>query len=56
LLQTYRSTESHIIYYVFDVMMLEGRDLTQLPLSEGREVLRSILPANEHLGIPSPFK
>jgi ATP-dependent DNA ligase len=51
LLQTYRSTESHIIYYVFDVMMLEGRDLTQLPLSEGREVLRSILPANEHLGI-----
>jgi bifunctional non-homologous end joining protein LigD len=51
LLQNYRSAESHIIYYVFDVMTLEGRDLTQLPLSERREVLRSILPTNEHLGI-----
>jgi bifunctional non-homologous end joining protein LigD len=51
LLQNYRSAESHIIYYVFDVMTLEGRDLTQLPLSERREVLRSILPTNEYLGI-----
>jgi DNA ligase D-like protein (predicted ligase) len=51
LLQNYRSAESHIIYYVFDVMTLEGRDLTQLPFSERREVLRSILPTNEHLGI-----
>ena len=51
LLQNYRSAESHIIYYVFDVMTLEGRDLMQLPLSERREVLRSILPTNEHLGI-----
>jgi bifunctional non-homologous end joining protein LigD len=51
LLQNYRSAESHIIYYVFDVMTLEGRDLAQLPLSERREVLRSILPTNEHLGI-----
>jgi DNA ligase D-like protein (predicted ligase) len=51
LLQNYRSAESHIIYYAFDVMTLKGRDLTQLPLSERREVLRSILPTNEHLGI-----
>jgi bifunctional non-homologous end joining protein LigD len=51
LLQNYRSAKSHIIYYAFDVMTLKGRDLTQLPLSERREVLRSILPTNEHLGI-----
>src|SRR5258705_5184811 len=51
LLQNYRSAESHIIYYAFDVMTLKGRDLTQLPLSERREVLRSILPTNEHVGI-----
>ena len=51
LLQNYRSGESHIIYYAFDVMTLKGRDLTQLPLSERREVLSSILPSNEHLGI-----
>ena len=51
LLQNYRSAESHIIYYAFDVMTLKGRDLTQLPLSERREVLRSILQTNEHIGI-----
>jgi DNA ligase D-like protein (predicted ligase) len=51
LLQNYRSAESHIIYYAFDVLTFKGRDLTQLPLSERREVLRSILPTNEHLGI-----
>jgi DNA ligase D-like protein (predicted ligase) len=51
LLQNYRSAESHIIYYVFDVMTLKGRDLTQLPLSERREVLHSFLQANEHVGI-----
>lgn len=51
LLQNYRSAESHIIYYAFDVMTLKGRDLTQLPLSERREVLHSFLPANEHVGI-----
>lgn len=51
LLQNYRSAESHIIYYVFDVMTLKGRDLTQVPLSERREVLHSILPTNEHVGI-----
>jgi bifunctional non-homologous end joining protein LigD len=51
LLQNYRSAESHIIFYVFDVMTLKGRDLTQIPLSERREVLHSILPTNEHVGI-----
>ena len=51
LLQNYRSAESHIIYYAFDVMTLKGRDLTQLPLSKRREVLRSILPTNEHVGL-----
>jgi ATP-dependent DNA ligase len=45
LLQNYRSAESHIICYAFDVMTLKGRDLTQLPLSERREVLRSIVSA-----------
>ena len=32
LLQNYRSAESHIIYYAFDLMTLKGRDHTQLPL------------------------
>ena len=51
LLQNYRSVESQIIYYAFDLLTLKGRDLTQLPLSERRAVLQSILPVNEHVGI-----
>jgi bifunctional non-homologous end joining protein LigD len=50
LLQNYRSAESHIVY-AFDVMTFKGRDLTKLPLSKRREVLRSILPTNEHVGL-----
>ena len=44
-LQNWRSeADGELIYYVFDVLWLEGRDLTKLPLSERRVVLRSILP------------
>jgi bifunctional non-homologous end joining protein LigD len=33
LLQSFRSAESHITYYVFDILVHKNRDLTQLPLS-----------------------
>ena len=43
--QNWRSeADGELIYYVFDVLWLEGRDLTNLPLSERRIILRSILP------------
>src|SRR5437764_73673 len=32
-----------ILYYVFDLLNLEGRDLLQLPLSTRKEMLRSLL-------------
>jgi ATP-dependent DNA ligase len=31
LLQNFKSAESHITYYGFDVLMHKGRDLTQYP-------------------------
>ena len=31
LLQNFRSAESHIIYYAFDVLVHKGHDLTQIP-------------------------
>jgi ATP-dependent DNA ligase len=43
LLQNFKSAESHITYYAFDVLMHKGRDLTQVPLSERRALLRSVL-------------
>jgi ATP-dependent DNA ligase len=33
LLQNFRSAESHIIYYAFDVLVHKGHDLTQIPLA-----------------------
>jgi bifunctional non-homologous end joining protein LigD len=44
-LQNWRSeADGELIYYVFDILWLDGKDLMQLPLSERREILRSILP------------
>jgi len=42
LLQNYRSESSRIRYFVFDLLCYKGRDTTQLPLIERRELLRGI--------------
>ncbi|HXB08058.1 MAG TPA: DNA ligase D [Puia sp.] len=45
-LQNWRSeADGTLVYYLFDLLWLEGRDLTGLPLSERRSLLRSIVPA-----------
>jgi bifunctional non-homologous end joining protein LigD len=45
-LQNWRSeADGPLVYYVFDLLWLEGRDLTSLPLSERRSLLQSIVPA-----------
>lgn len=42
LLQNYmRRKVSPALYYVFDILSLEGKDLTQLPLMQRREILKS---------------
>jgi bifunctional non-homologous end joining protein LigD len=47
-LQGWRSeADGHLGYYIFDILWLEGKDLTQLPLKKRREILRSVVPA-EH--------
>jgi ATP-dependent DNA ligase len=43
LLQHYRAGASHIHYFVFDLLVYEGRDLTRLPLIERRHLLRSVM-------------
>jgi len=41
LLQNFRGGSDRIYYYIFDLLCLEGRDLTQLPLNERRQLLSS---------------
>ncbi len=44
-LQNWRSEDDgELIFYVFDVLWYEGKDLTQFPLSERRIVLRELIP------------
>ena len=51
LLQNFRSAESHIIYYAFDILVHKGHDLTQSPLAERRDILRSIIQPTEHVDL-----
>ena len=46
LLQNYRSEASRIHFFIFDLLIYEGRDLTRLPLIERRQLLSSLLKFN----------
>jgi bifunctional non-homologous end joining protein LigD len=49
LLQAYDtgSERPPLLYYAFDLLELEGRDLTGLPLTERRELLLSLIPPQD---------
>jgi ATP-dependent DNA ligase len=49
LLQNFRSAESKVHYYVFDILAFKGKDTSLLPLSERREILGKALKRNEHI-------
>ena len=49
LLQNYRSAESSIHYYVFDILVIKGKNISQLPLDERRAFLAKVVPRNEHI-------
>ena len=51
LLQNYRSAESSVIFYAFDVPIRDGNDLMRQPLSERRDVLASAVRSKGHVGI-----
>lgn len=47
-LQNWRNTkDAQLIYYVFDILWYDGKDLTGLPLSERKEILKAVLPDSE---------
>jgi bifunctional non-homologous end joining protein LigD len=41
-----QDTSSNLVYYVFDLLHLDGRDLTTTPLIERKELLKGLLPRN----------
>lgn len=46
-LQNWRSeADGHLCYYVFDLLWLDGKDLTGLPLTERKAVLATLIPAD----------
>jgi hypothetical protein len=51
LLQNFRSAESRIHYYAFDILIHKGRRLTELPLSERRAILSSVIEPEEHVAL-----
>jgi bifunctional non-homologous end joining protein LigD len=49
-LQHYKGPASgHLIYYVFDILFYQGRDLTGLPLITRKEFLKELLPPDERI-------
>jgi ATP-dependent DNA ligase len=51
LLQKLRSAESQIVYYVFDILVHENRNLIRLPLSERRRILGEVIKPNQHVAL-----
>ena len=56
-LQNWRSeADGELIYYVFDILWLDGHDLMQLPLTKRREILRENLPPEGTIRMSEDFK
>jgi ATP-dependent DNA ligase len=51
MLQNFRSAEENITYYAFDILVHKNRDLTSLPLSERREILRTAIKPAKHVAL-----
>lgn len=46
-LQNWQNTPVHLQYFIFDILWLNGYDLTQLPLIERKRILKEILPPDD---------
>ncbi len=56
-LQNWRSeADGYLVYYVFDILWLEGRNLTGLPLTERKTILKSLVPENGIIKMSDSFE
>lgn len=44
-----KSKGGHLVYYVFDILFHDGRDLMGLPLIKRKELLKALLPVSDHV-------
>jgi bifunctional non-homologous end joining protein LigD len=51
LLQNFRSAESHIMFYAFDILVRRGEDVTRQTLLKRREILQSTIRPHDHVGV-----
>jgi len=56
-LQNWRSeADGALIYYVFDILWYDGKDTTELPLTERKELLKNILPESSNIKLSESFE
>lgn len=56
-LQNWRSeADGELYYYVFDILWYEGKDLTRLPLSDRKAILKEVLPEDNLIRISDYFE
>jgi len=56
-LQNWRSeADGDLVFYVFDILWHEGKDLKSLTLMERREILKEILPTSENILLSEAFE
>lgn len=51
LLQNYRSGTAHLMYFAFDILVNNGKDVTKMPLSNRRELLRFTVKRGNHVDV-----
>jgi ATP-dependent DNA ligase len=56
LIQNSATSGAPIVFFAFDLLQLEGMDLTRKPLSERRELLRSSLQQSEPVQLSESFQ
>lgn len=55
-LQNWRSeADGELVYYVFDLLWLDGHDLMQMPLTARRELLRELVPSEGIIRMSESF-
>jgi DNA ligase D-like protein (predicted ligase) len=56
LLQQFRSHAPRIRYFIFDILVFKGRDLTDLPLTERRKILSMLKLKSPRIAISEQFR
>lgn len=55
-LQNWRSeADGELVYYVFDIIWLDGKDLTELPFLQRREILKQVIPYDDRIRLSEIF-